>query len=66
MGIRFLLTDRLRYWRLLEIDQPGAEPLATSALRADERIVNYIVEPKHIIDDRLMPFIAPIGINRNR
>lgn len=56
-----LSADRpLRYWRLLEINQPGAEPLATSALRADERIVNYIVEPKHIIDDRLMPFIAPV------
>ncbi len=52
----------LRYWRLLEINQPGAEPLASSALRADERIVNYIVEPKHSIDDRLMPFIAPIEI----
>ena len=58
-----LSADRpLRYWRLLEINQPGAEPLATSALRADERIVNYIVEPKHIVDDRLMPFIAPIEI----
>jgi len=50
----------LRYWRLLEINQPGAEPLTTSALRADERIVNYIIEPKHIVDDRLMPFITTI------
>jgi hypothetical protein len=50
----------LRYWRLLEINQPGAEPLTTSALRADERIVNYIIEPKHIVDDRLMPFISTI------
>lgn len=48
----------LRYWRLLEINQPGAEPLTTSALRVDERIVNYIIEPKHIVDDRLMPFIT--------
>lgn len=30
----------LRYWRLLEINQPGAQALTTSALRADERIVN--------------------------
>ena len=30
----------LRYWRLLEINQPGAQPLMTSALRADERIVS--------------------------
>ena len=30
----------LRYWRLIEINQPGAQPLTTSPLRADERIVN--------------------------
>lgn len=52
----------LRYWRLLEINQPGAEPLTTSALRADERIVNYLVEPNHILDDRLLPYIAPLEI----
>jgi hypothetical protein len=58
-----LSADRpLRYWRLLEINQPGAEPLTTSALRADERIVNYLVEPKHILDDRLLPYIAPLEI----
>ena len=60
-----LSADRpLRYWRLLEINQPGAEPLTTSALRADERIVNYIVEPKHIIDDRLMPFISTLEVSQ--
>ena len=52
----------LRYWYLLGINQPGAEPLATSALSADERIVNYIVGLKDMIDDRLRPFIAPIEI----
>lgn len=58
-----LSADRpLRYWRLLEISQPGAEPLTTSALRADERIVNYLVEPKHVLDDRLMPFVVPLEI----
>lgn len=57
-----LSADRpLRYWRLLEINQPGAEPLTTSALRADERIVNYIVEPKHVLDDRLSPFVVSSG-----
>ena len=55
----------LRYWRLLEINQPGAEPLTTSALRADERIVNYLVEPKHILDDRLLPFVVPQEIAEN-
>ena len=54
----------LRYWRLLEINQPGAEPLTSSALRADERIVNYIVEPKHIIDDRLMLFISLLEVSQ--
>lgn len=56
-----LSADRpLRYWRLLEINQPGAEALTTSALRADERIVNFLVEPRHNIDDRLLPFMAPL------
>jgi hypothetical protein len=50
----------LRYWRLLEINQPGAEPLVTSALRADERIVSYLVEPQHVLDDRLLPFVTPL------
>ena len=27
----------LRYWRLIEINQPGAQPLTTSPLRADVR-----------------------------
>lgn len=49
----------LRYWRLLEINQPGAEPLVTSALRADERIVSYLVEPQHLLDERLLPFVTP-------
>lgn len=50
----------LRYWRLLEINQPGAEPLVTSALRADERIVGYMVEPLHQLDDRLQTFVTPV------
>jgi hypothetical protein len=54
----------LRFWRLIDINQPGAEPLTTSALRADERIVNYI-KGLNYLDDRLtpllMPFDAPAG-----
>lgn len=50
----------LRYWRLLEINQPGAEPLVTSALRADERVVGYMVEPQHQLDDRLQAFVSPL------
>jgi hypothetical protein len=51
----------LRYWRLVEINQPGAQPLTTSALRADERIVNY-VKGLNYLDDRLASFIAPLEI----
>lgn len=49
----------LRFWRLIEINQPGAQSLTTSALRADERIVNYIKGLEYI-DDRLAPLLAPL------
>lgn len=50
----------LRYWRLLEINQPGAQPLVTSALKADERIVNYL-KGLNYLDDRLAPLTTQIG-----
>jgi hypothetical protein len=46
----------LRYWRLIEIIQFGAQPLTTSALRADERIVNYL-KGLHYLDNRLSSFL---------
>ncbi len=46
----------LRYWQLIEINQPGPQPLTTSALRADERVVNYIKGLNHL-DDRLTPYL---------
>jgi len=49
----------LRYWRLIEINQPGAQPLTTSALRADERIVNYI-KGLNYLDDRLTSILTPL------
>ena len=49
----------LRYWRLIEINQPGAQPLTTSAIRADERIVNYI-KGLNYLDDRLLPLFTPL------
>lgn len=49
----------LRYWRLIEINQPGATPLTTSALRADERIVNYL-KGLNYLDDRLAPLVEPL------
>jgi hypothetical protein len=51
----------LRFWRLIEITQPGAQPLTTSALRADERIVNYC-KGLNYLDDRLSPLVSPIDI----
>jgi hypothetical protein len=52
----------LRYWRLIEVNQPGAQPLTSSALRADERIVNYL-KGLNYLDDRISSFIAPMEID---
>jgi len=51
----------LRFWRLIEISQPGGQPLTTSALRADERIVNYCKGLNHL-DDRLFPLLVPMDV----
>jgi hypothetical protein len=48
----------LRQWRLIEISQPGAQPLTTSPLRADERVLNYI-KGLNYLDDRLTPLLVP-------
>jgi ATP-dependent 26S proteasome regulatory subunit len=52
----------LRYWRLIEISQLGAQPLTSSALRADERIVNYL-KGLNYLDDRVSSFIVPVEID---
>jgi hypothetical protein len=49
----------LRYWRLIEISQPGAQPLTSAALRADERIVNYL-KGLNELDDRLAALVEPL------
>ncbi|MFT4102652.1 MAG: AAA family ATPase [Burkholderiaceae bacterium] len=49
----------LRYWRIVEIIQPGAQPLIGSALKADERIVSYL-KGANYLDDRLAPFVERI------
>ncbi|HEX8227701.1 MAG TPA: ATP-binding protein [Chloroflexia bacterium] len=54
--------SNLRYWQLIEIYQPGAQPLTTSALRADERIVSYIVGLE-ALDDRLALLMKPVNMN---
>jgi len=56
----------LRRWRLIEITQHGPHPLTVSALRADERIVNYI-KGLNYLDDRLSPLLFPVqigGVNK--
>src|SRR5579872_7370587 len=52
----------LRYWRLLEINQPSTLQLTTSPLRADERIVNY-VNGLDYLDDRLAMLMTPLEID---
>ncbi|HEV2829178.1 MAG TPA: ATP-binding protein [Pyrinomonadaceae bacterium] len=56
----------LRHWRLIEINQPGAQLLTTSALRADERIVNFL-KGLNYLDDRLstllLPMRPPMGLS---
>jgi hypothetical protein len=49
----------LRYWKLLEIHQPGALPLTASPLRLDERILNLVKGLNHL-DDRLALFLEPL------
>lgn len=51
----------LRYYRLLEINQTGSLPLTASALRADERIVNY-VKGLNYLDDRLAHLVTPMPV----
>jgi hypothetical protein len=50
----------LRYWRLLEIHQPGALPLIGAALAADERVVNF-VKGMNYLDDRLGPLLTALS-----
>jgi hypothetical protein len=57
-------TRPLRRWRLIEISQPGGQPLTTSALRADERVVSY-VKGLNYLDDRLSSLVSPVTESAN-
>lgn len=50
----------LRRWRLVEVSQAHGQPLVTSALRADERVVNYI-KGLNEVDDRLEPILTAVA-----
>ena len=49
----------LRYWRLIEIHQAQGQPLTTSPLCADERIVNFI-KGLDYLDDRLAALVSAV------
>ena len=51
----------LRYWRLIEINQPAAQPLTTSPLRVDERILSYL-KGLNYLDDRLAALLTAVNI----
>jgi hypothetical protein len=51
----------LRSWRLIEISQHPAQPLTASALRADERILNYL-KGLNYLDDRLEALVTPLDM----
>jgi len=50
----------LRYWRLVEVQQRTGQPLVSTPLRADERIVNYLKGLNHL-DDRLEHLMRAVG-----
>ncbi|WP_028580789.1 ATP-binding protein [Desulfogranum japonicum] len=52
----------LRYWHLIEINQPLAVPLIQSIVRADERIVHYL-KGLNQLDDRLASMLAPFALS---
>jgi hypothetical protein len=52
----------LRYWRLIEINQPPGQPLTGSQLRADERIVSYL-KGLNYLDDRLTPMLGSLDVS---
>lgn len=52
----------LRYARFIEISQPGAMPLTSSPLRADERIVNYL-KGLNAMDDRVAALLQTSGFS---
>lgn len=59
-GWEIITPERpLRYWRLLEINQPPDRPLTASYLRADERIISYLKSINYL-DDRLSPYLFPV------
>jgi hypothetical protein len=56
-----LSPDRpLRYFRLIDVQPANAQPLTSSPLRAEERVVNFAKGLSHL-DERLAAYISPLG-----
>ncbi|HEX8397451.1 MAG TPA: ATP-binding protein [Pyrinomonadaceae bacterium] len=51
----------LRYLHLIEVNQPAAQPLTASALRIDERVLNFI-KGLNEFDDRLAPLLTEVDV----
>ena len=49
----------LRYWRLIELDEPRAEALTATRMRIDERIVSFL-KGLNVMDERLAPLVRPV------
>jgi hypothetical protein len=50
----------LRYWHLVELDDPRTEALTATRLRIDARIVSFI-KGLNVVDDRLGKVVRPLG-----
>ncbi|BDE11150.1 MULTISPECIES: ATP-binding protein [Mycobacterium] len=49
----------LRYWRLIEFDEPRADALTATRFRIDERIVSFI-KGLNVMDERLAAIVSPV------
>lgn len=55
----------LRYWKLIEVNKLRDQPLTSSPMQADERIVNYI-KGLNYLDERLVPLLDPLEVTEAR
>src|SRR5271166_455607 len=49
----------LRYWRLIELDEPRAGALTATQIRIDERIASFL-KGLNVMDERLAPLVRPV------
>ena len=50
----------LRYWRLIELDEPRTGALTATRIRIDERIVSFL-KGLNVMDERLAPVVSPVA-----